>query len=145
MRIRDILAAVYDAFSRDVPKAYRKHQWRMRFSFLQVYFASPAIHYEVWVQKKTGRIEIGLHFEGERDENYRWAATLAGRAVEIQGRLGPTVELEEWTQTWTRLHETRAIGGALTQELAEATAARLAQFIDVLEPVLAEERAGASA
>lgn len=139
MRIRDFLLLAYECFSRRLAKRYRDHQWRVRFSLLQVYFASASIHYEVWVQRKTGRIEIGLHFEGEPDDNFRWAAALAPRAIEIQSKLGPAVELEEWTRSWTRLHETRAVGAKLTEELADEVGERLAQFIEALEPILAEE------
>ena len=143
VRIRDFLIAVYDSLGKRLPKSLRDHQWRVRFSLLQVYFESPAVHYEVWVQRKTGRIEIGLHFEGEPEENYRWAAALASRSLEIQSQLGPAVELEEWTRSWTRLHETRELGGALTVELAGEIARRLAEFIEVLEPIVAEERVAA--
>lgn len=141
MRIHDFLIAAYDSLQRRLPKRYREHQWRVRFSLLQLYFESPAVHYEVWVQRKAGLIEIGLHFEGEPEENYRWAAALASRALEVQSQLGPSVELEEWTRSWTRLHETRTLAGALTGELADEIAGRLAQFIEVLEPIVAEERA----
>lgn len=141
MRIRDFLLLVYDRLSTRLPAPLRDHQWRVRWSLLHVYFHEPAVHYEVWVQKKTARIELGLHFEGERDDNYRWAAVLAGRALEIQAKLGPTVELEEWTSSWTRLHETLPLAGTLNEALADEVAARLARFIEVLEPILAEERA----
>ena len=140
MRIRDFLLMTYELFSRRLAKRYRDHEWRVRFSLLQVYFESPSVHYEVWVQRKTGRIEIGLHFEGDPDENFRWAAALAPRAIEIQSKLGPLVELEEWTRSWTRLHETRAIDGKLTEELAAQIGERLAQFVETLEPILEEER-----
>jgi hypothetical protein len=144
VRIRDFLSAVYDAFAQRLPREYAAHQWRIRWSLLQVYFDQPAIHYEVWVQKKNRRIELGLHFEGEREESYRWAEALAPRAMEIQALLGPGVELEEWTASWTRLHETRAFEGALNEELAGQTAERLAQFIETMEPLMAEERLGVS-
>ena len=140
MRIRDFLLLVYDALTPLLPKRLRTHEWRVRFSLLQVYFESPAVHYEVWVQKKNRRIELGLHFEGDPDENYGWAAALAPRALEIQSQLGPEVELEEWTRDWTRLHETRPFAGQLDAALAQATAERLAAFITTLEPILAEER-----
>ena len=142
MRIRDFLLLLYDALSRRLPAALRDHQWRVRWGLLQVYFDSPTVHYEVWVQRKAGRIEIGLHFEGEQEENYRWAQALAPRALEIQAQLGPSVELEEWTRSWTRLHESRPLAGDLTDELAEAVAQRLARFIEVLEPILAQEHTG---
>lgn len=141
MRIRDFLFLVYDALPPALPEALREHCWRVRWSLLQVYFERPTVHYEVWVQRRAARIEIGLHFEGEREESYRWAEALAPRALEIQAQLGPSVELEEWTRSWTRLHETRPLVGDLSAELAREVALRLAQFIEVLEPILAEERA----
>ncbi len=134
---------VHDNLARELPEPLQDHQWRLRWSMLQVFFQSSTIHYEVWVQRKAGRIEIGLHFESEREESYRWAEALAERSLEIQAQLGPSVELEEWTKSWTRLHETWALEGDLTDELAEGAAARLAQFMAVLEPILTEERTNA--
>ncbi|OGO53115.1 MAG: hypothetical protein A2148_11400 [Chloroflexi bacterium RBG_16_68_14] len=145
MRIRDFLFIVYDALSPRLPEPLREHQWRVRWGLLQVYFESAAVHYEVWVQRKAARIEVGLHFETpEREENERWARALAPRALEIQAQLGPGVELEQWTSIWTRLHETLPLTGDLTDELAEEVAGRLARFIQVLEPICAQERAGAA-
>ncbi len=148
--IREFLFAVHDAFARRSRKPRRKHEWRVRPSLLQVYFDEPAVHYEVWVQRKTWSIEIGLHFEGEREVNYRWAAALAPRALEIQAQLGPGMELEEWTSKWTRLHESRPLSGdpkrpiklVLTEELVADVAERLARFVHVMEPILKEERVG---
>ena len=152
VRIRDFLTLVYDSLLKKLPKRLRKHEWRVRSSLLQLYFDSPAVHYEVWVQHKTRALEIGLHFEGEQEENYRWAAALAPRALEIQAQLGSNVELEEWTRRWTRLHETRPldpdprrpVSASLTPQVAQETAERLARYIEVLEPILAEEREGAA-
>ena len=142
MRIRDFLLLVYDALPQKLPEALREHRWRVRWSLLQVYFERPVVHYEVWVQRKARRVEIGLHFEGEQEENYRWAQALAPHALEIQAQLGPGVELEEWTKSWTRLHETLTLRGDLTEELANEVAERVARYIEVLEPILAQERAG---
>jgi hypothetical protein len=139
VRIRDFLTLVYDALASALPPQYADHTWRIRWSLLQLYYARAAVHYEVWVQTKHRRIEIGLHFEGEREESYGWAQALAPRAMEIQAQLGPEVELEEWTASWTRLHETRSFQGALNEHLAQDVGKRLAQFITVLEPIMAEE------
>lgn len=141
VRIKDFLLLVHDKLEAQLPASLRDYEWRQRWSLLQVYYEKPAVHYEVWVQRKKGLIELGLHFEGEQEESYRWAEALAPHAIEIQSQLGPDVELEEWTQSWTRLHEVRRIERDLTDELAEQTARRLAQFIEVLEPIVAEERA----
>ncbi len=141
MRIKDFLSLVYDSLPELLPNNLRDHEWRIRWSLLQVYFVKPDVHYEVWVQRKARKIELGLHFEGEREESYRWAETLAPRSIEIQAQLGAGVELEEWTSKWTRLHETIHMETDLSAELAADVAKRLARYIEVLEPILQEERA----
>jgi len=143
MKVRDFLNAVYESLIKRLPKQYRKHEWRIRFGYLQIYFDNPAVHYEAWVQRRAGRIELGLHFEGERDTNYRWAELLGARALEVQAQLGGDVELEEWTEQWTRLHETRQFTSALSQDLADEIAVRMCRFVEVMEPILAEEKANA--
>ena len=141
MRIQDFLNLVYDGLPGQLSAELRKHDWRVRWSLLQVYFEKPAVHYEVWVQRKARRIELGLHFECEREKSYRWAEVLAPRAIEIQAQLGQNVELEEWTKSWTRLHETLHLDADLSEALAADVAQRLARYIEVLEPILQEERA----
>ncbi len=147
--IISFLSLVDTALSRRLPKRLRGIRRQPRASVLQVYFAGPEVHYEVAVQRKTKSLEIGLHFEGNREENFRWAEALSPRMLEIQASLGRDVELEQWTRKWTRLHQSLRIGGAewrpsrdLTEQLALQVAERLARFIEVLEPILAEERAG---
>ena len=141
MRIKGFLHLVYDGLRGQLPVTLGEHDWRVRWSLLQVYFEKPAVHYEVWVQRKARRIELGLHFECEREESYRWAEVLAPRAIEIQAQLGQNVELEEWTKSWTRLHETLHLEADLDDTLAAHVAQRLARYIEVLEPILEEERA----
>jgi hypothetical protein len=140
LRSHDFLVRVRDLAESKLPPELRPFRGRLRMSMVQLYHGDPRIHYEVWLQRKTGRIEIGLHFEGERDDSYRWARRLSERVIEIQSQLGPGVELEEWTRSWTRLHQTVPIAH-LDDALAEAVAARLARLIEVMEPILAEEAA----
>jgi hypothetical protein len=109
--------------------------WRQRFGYLQYYRATPAIHYEIWVQRKTQRLEIGLHFEGERDANYAAAEALALRAPDVQARIGPEYELEEWTSQWTRLHRSFP-APALTSALADDAADHAVALIRGMEPIL---------
>jgi len=139
MRIRDFLLLVQERLEPLLPPELRSFQARIRFAFLQVYFDHPSLHYEVWPQKKTGRIEIGLHFEGEAETNYRWAAVLAERMPQVQAALGPSMELEEWTPVWTRLHQTMPIG-ALDEGEADEAAHRLAALVQTMEPILEECR-----
>ncbi len=148
VRIREFIQSVYDSLSDLLPESLREHNLQMRPSILQVYFGSPAVHYEVRVRHKKRCLELGLHFEGEREENHRWVEALAPHALEIQRRLGPNIELEEWTRKWTRLHESlpldvdpkQPISRALTEELAGDIARRLARLIEVMEPLLAQEQ-----
>jgi hypothetical protein len=122
-----------------LPPELRGFNARIRFVWLQLHYWTPKVHYEVWLTRKTGRIEIGLHFEGEREFSYRWAEVMAGRMPEIQARLGPLMELEEWTPSWTRIHQTIPYD-PLSAPLADEVARRLAETVTVLQPIVEEER-----
>jgi hypothetical protein len=58
---------------------------------------------------------------------------------EIQGRLGTHVELEEWTASWARIHQTIPYD-PLTDALADEVASRFAEMITVLQPMVERER-----
>jgi len=112
---------------------------RIRSVWLQIHYHTTKVHYEVWLARKINRIEIGLHFEGAHDFSYCWAELIAPYMPEIQARLGPQVELEEWTASWTRVHQTRPYD-PLSETLADEVAARLAEMITVLQPMVERER-----
>ena len=143
MRFHEFLLRVRELAEARLPADAPQLQARLRLSLIQHNRDDPRLHYEVWIQRKTGRIEVGLHFEGERETNYRWAQALSRRVLELQARLGPGVELEEWTRSWTRLHLTVPLR-KLDEDLAEEVAELLARFIRVMEPILAEEAAHTS-
>jgi hypothetical protein len=140
MRFHEFLLRVRELAEARLPADAPRLRGRLRPSLVQLYRHDPRLHYEVWIQHKTGRIEVGLHFEGERETNYRWAEALGRRVLELRARLGPSVELEEWTRSWVRLHQTVPLR-KLDDELAEEVADLLALFIQVMEPILAEEAA----
>lgn len=137
LRVRDFLALVHEGIVARMGPSLDGLGWRQRFGYLQYYRGTPAVHYEVWVQRKTQRLEIGLHFEGDRDANYAAAAALAERAPDVQARIGAEYELEEWTQKWTRLHRSFD-APALTPELADDAAGRAVALIAGMEPLLDE-------
>ncbi len=137
MRIRDFLLAVRDAVRPRLDGDLAGFQDRQRFSLLQFYRDDPAVHYEVWVQRRTARLEIGLHFEGQRDFSYAWAAALAERAPELVARTGPEYELEEWTASWTRLHRALPLP-PLMPDTVEPVAVRLLELMRATAPVLEE-------
>ena len=139
MPVRDFMALVLEQAREFLPQELRGFTARIRFVWLQLHYHTPSVHYEVWLTRKTGRIEIGLHFEGPRDFSYRWAQVLAPYMPEIQGRLGPQVELEEWTSSWARIHQTIPYD-PLSEPLAQEVARRLADIIAVLQPMVERER-----
>ena len=129
-------APLVQAASSSVPE-YSKWETRQRFGYVQYWRGAHRLHYEVWVQRKTQRLEIGLHFEGDREWSYSCAEVLAEHAVEIAGAIGMEWELEEWTASWTRLH--RAFPApALTAELADEAAERVVGLMLGMEPLLVE-------
>ena len=140
MRVRDFMSVLHDRTLELLPSDLRDAcTARVRFVWFQVHFHSPKVHYEVWLARKTERIEIGLHFEGPREFSYRWAELFAGHMEEIQANLGPEFELEEWTASWARLHTTVPYDPP-TETLAEELAQRFARLISVCQPIIERER-----
>ena len=135
LTIRDFLALVLEGVAARVGADLDGFETRQRFGYLQFFRGSPDVHYEVWAQRKTSRVEIGLHFEGERERNYEAAELLAMRAPDVQAAIGPEYELEEWTPAWTRLHRSFA-APSLTPELAGEAAERVVALMRGLEPII---------
>ncbi|TAK65488.1 MAG: hypothetical protein EPO22_04700 [Dehalococcoidia bacterium] len=135
LTIRDFLARVHEGVAARIGPALDGFETRQRFGYLQFFRGSPDVHYEVWAQRKTARVEIGLHFEGERDRNYEAAELLALRAPDVQAAIGPEYELEEWTPAWTRLHRSFD-APSLTPELAGEAAERVVALMRGLEPII---------
>lgn len=135
MRIRDFLEAVRLRLPALLPPERAAFEQRIAFSYLQLWYGDRRVHFECWVQRKTGLLEIGLHFEGPREFSYAWAAAFAERMPEAMAALGDRIELEEWTERWARLHETRRFE-RLDEALAGEAAARLAAYVVALQPLV---------
>ncbi len=139
MRVRDFLILAQQELVRALSPDLRDFRWRTAFSYLQVYYWYPAVHYELWPQRKTGRVEIGLHFEGEREHNHRWLFLLGEHMIELQSSIAAPLEIEEWTQTWSRLHYTLPYE-SLSEDAAALYANHLARLIEAAQPLLARLR-----
>jgi hypothetical protein len=140
MRVGDFLTLVNERAMSLLPDALRNGATsRVSSPWLWVHYHNPKVHHEVWLARKTSRIEIGLHFEGPRDFSYRWAEVVAPYMPEIQARLGPQMELEEWTASWARVHQTLPYD-PLSEPLAHEVAGRFAGMITVLQPIVERER-----
>ena len=140
MRVAEFLTIVNERAMSLLPDGLREGATsRISSAWLWVHYHHPKVHYEVWLARKTGRIEIGLHFEGPHEFSYGWAELIVPYMPEIQARLGPQVELEEWTASWTRVHQTLPYD-PLSEPLAEEIARLLADTITVLQPIVENER-----
>ena len=137
MRPEEFLSAVRERAAAQLPPDLRGWRARIMYASLQAHYGNPRVHYEVWLVRKTGRVEIGLHFEADQESNREWAGHLAGHADTLRAAIGPAVELEEWTASWTRLHETLPLG-PLDDQLCDDVAGRLATIVTTTQPLLAE-------
>jgi hypothetical protein len=148
LTIRDFLALVDDGLRERLGPEYATFEMRQRFGYVQYWLGEPFaeggrratqsgwMHYEIWVQRKTQRLEIGLHFEGDRERSYTAAALLADNIPAVIDAIGPEYELEEWTPSWTRLHRSFA-APSLTSDLAAEAAEHASQLITGMEPLIA--------
>jgi hypothetical protein len=136
LRIKDFLALVHEGVEARIGSSLGGMSQRQRFGYVQYYRDDPSVHFEVWAQRRTGRVEIGLHFESsDRDRNYAAATALAAFSIQVADRVGPEYELEEWTRVWTRLHRSFE-APSLTPELADDAAGRVVALIRGMEPLL---------
>ena len=135
MRVNDFFVAVAQTTRPKLPERYRQFNARSRFTFAQFYFARPSLHYEVWVRGKEKLIEVGLHFEADRATNAELLDYMLERIFEIKDALGDQVEAEQWTSSWTRVHELvpyQNLDDGTVKKIAE----RLALAIRTLQPLL---------
>ena len=146
MRVNEFLRAVIQETRRQLPPRWRDFDGRARFTLIQLYYTTRSIHYEVWVRGSPRFIEVGLHCESDRETNARWLEYFRAREFEIRGELGTRVETEQWTESWTRVHQLIPYE-KLDVALVTNVATELAKMIVVLQPMLIafNKRAGTKA
>ena len=106
-------------------------------SLIKVHYGNPKVHYEVWVRRKGGSIEVGLHFEGDADLNRRYLSELMGRYSQTVASLGPEVQPEEWVRSWTRVHQAVPFSD-LDEDTLLVISGQLSRMVARLEPVVRE-------
>src|SRR5436305_3439679 len=136
IRVRDFLAATLEAARSLLPAELRDFQERYRGPLAQAYYDDPDQHFEVWLRRSAGRLELGLHFEArDRAANGRMLEWFAVELGWIKAELGEHVEAEPWDRGWTRVHQTLALAEPLSSEVRDDFAHRLARMIELLEPL----------
>ena len=136
MKTREFLAGVRELVRMQLPANLRDpHIVDSRAPLVKLYYVDPKIHYEVWVRKRDKFIEVGLHFEGLSESNGRYFDELTSRYPQVIGALGPQVEAERWTGSWTRVHQVVPFD-ILDEDILMVVSGCLAQMIIRLEPVV---------
>ena len=137
MRLQQFQVAVVQQTQKQLPRALKNFNARTQFTLVKIFYTRPRTHYEVAVRGQERLIEIGLHFEEEKKLNDELLAYFRARAFEIHAELGARVEVERWTQSWSRVHEVVPYQ-SLDAQLVETVAGKLTRMIAVLEPMLRE-------
>jgi hypothetical protein len=135
MRIQEFQITLVEKTRKQLPRALRRFEPRSFFSILKISYRNPKLHYEVWVRGQDRLIEIGLHFEADKSTNDALLAYFQSRSLEIYAELGPRIEIEQWTNSWSRVHEVMPYE-SLNAELVGLLSRKLAQMITVLQPML---------
>jgi hypothetical protein len=118
-----------------LPVELQGFQARQQPALVKVFYDDPAIHFEVWLHRARGRLEMGLHFETRNAaRNARMLEYVADELVFLKAALGDGIEAEPWDKGWTRLYHVLPLESLLPDFQAHL-AERFAHFIQTLEPV----------
>ena len=87
-------------------------------------------------------MEIGLHFESRNAAaNEQLLEGFMRHLFEIKAELGDGIEAEMWDRGWTKVYETIPME-TFDAAYVDRVAARLAQLIMAMQPILAELTSG---
>jgi hypothetical protein len=136
MHNRDFLENLVELVRQQLPIELKDFQISgPTMNLVKFHYGSPKTHYEVWIQKRKREAEVGLHFEGEPEENHDKLLMLSKKWDFISGALGREVAGESWGKGWTRIHET-VILEQLNDDLLVELSLKLSGMIRTLEPLL---------
>ncbi len=137
MRIQQFQVSLVEKTRKQLPRSLKNLEPRSFFTIVKLFYKNPKLHYEVWVRGKEHLVEVGLHLEADKETNDALLAYFNSRAIEIHAELGARIEIEQWTNSWSRVHEVVPYT-TLNAELVDQLAEKLAQMISVLQPMLEE-------
>jgi len=105
--------------------------------YQKFWYRHKSYHFEVLLRKRK-YVEVGLHLEGGKDDNYSLYKYFKERRNVIHDKVGPEVKMGKWgNRGWRRVFE-HLPRKELTEENAEIVANKLANYITVLQPMLEE-------
>ena len=104
-------------------------------SLIKLHYGDPKLHYEVWIRRRQGIVEVGLHFEGTTERNLHYLQEITSRYEHVLASFGPELQAERWTASWTRLHQLVPFT-TLDEDLLMEVTDRLSRMVWLLEPVV---------
>ena len=130
---RDFFGIVSHELPALLPPDLRDYQSARQGRVHKVFFEDRRHHYELWF--RDGGLEIAYHLEGPAEQNEPVVELLRRRLAALRRSLGGDVRLEPFGAGWTHLFELWP-GVSRDQDEAPEVAARLAEFVRQLEPML---------
>jgi hypothetical protein len=141
LSVSSFLSGVLDMTRTRLSEELHGLQSRHQGPLVKFFAADPAIHYELWLHRGRGRVEVGLHFETrDAERNGRLLEYVADDLPFLKDAIGQGLEAEPWDKGWTRLYISyplERLGTAEQSRLAEV----FATFIETLEPIRREATA----
>lgn len=136
MKTREFLHLLPDLVRQQLPSELKQFQVTgSSMSLIKLHYGNPSIHYEAWIKRREGELELGLHFEGDPVANHHYLRLLSQYLSEIQSALGKGVEVEEWARSWTRAHQTLPLQ-PLTDDFLVEVSVKLSATMNTLEPLI---------
>ena len=103
MKTKEFLETLPELVRAQLPPELSEFQVHPRVTSLtKFYYGRVTVHYEVAIQKRHQTVEVGLHFEGDPETNFRQLELLQSLSTDIRSSLGEDVAIEEWVRGWTR-------------------------------------------
>jgi hypothetical protein len=122
----------------EIPDASSRFHSNAYSHMAQLWSGNKRLHYEAWIRERLGVIEVGLHFEADTLTNARLLAAFRAKERTIRRALGSEARIEAWDKGWARVWEPIDLA-ALDRAFLERIGARVAAYVDALEPVLRAE------
>mgnify|MGYP001348858113 CR=1 FL=1 len=142
MRSFEFMRALPAAIEAELDPQWQHFKHQARAWLVQLYYARPDIHYEVWhlgQQRSShpqGSLEIGLHFESRTSaENSALLLGFQSYLGYIKHTLGPRWEAEAWDKGWAKVYTTLPHTGFTPENLTHV-AQVMAAAMGVLQPIL---------
>ena len=136
MRTGEFLESLPDLVRQQLPPELKAfHVTGPAMSIVKLHYERPAVHYEVWIQRRRGEVEVGLHFEEDEERNLRHLELLGQHLDTIRSALGPGIQVERWDKGWTRVHESVPLE-PLSDDFLVDLSFKVSAMMRALEPLL---------